>query len=64
MRVAFGTVVYRQDMSVARELIESVNSQDYDDFEMLLLNDNVQDAGFLVADILLIKKLSKVGNPL
>ena len=41
--IAFGTVVYREAIDYIDDLIESINSQDYNDFVVIIINDNISE---------------------
>ncbi|MBB6454539.1 hypothetical protein HNQ94_003028 [Salirhabdus euzebyi] len=41
MNVAFGTVIYEEGFDYSLEYIKSLNQQTYNDFDLLLLNDNL-----------------------
>jgi hypothetical protein len=43
MRVAFGTVVYAAAYKFHRDFIDTINKQDTRDFDVLLLNDDLED---------------------
>ncbi|MBY0206039.1 hypothetical protein [Paenibacillus cucumis (ex Kampfer et al. 2016)] len=43
MKIAFGTVVYKESFSYLPEYAKSINSQDWIGFDLLLLNDNLDD---------------------
>lgn len=43
MRVAFGTVVYRAAYKFHRDFIDTINKQDAKDFDVILLNDDLDD---------------------
>ena len=43
IRIAFGTVVYKAAYNYYPEFIESLNKQDYVPFDILLLNDDLED---------------------
>lgn len=41
--IAFGTVVYDKAVPLLDEFIESINKQSYSNFDLLVINDNVQE---------------------
>ena len=41
MKIGFGVVVYKESMQFCKDFTKSINSQDYSDFDILLLNDNL-----------------------
>lgn len=41
MKVCFGTVVYKESYGFCRDYLESVNNQDYIQFDVVILNDNL-----------------------
>ncbi len=43
MKAVFGTVIYNQAMEYAQEFIESINNQVDQEFEVLIVNDNVKE---------------------
>jgi len=43
MRVAFGTVIYKMAHSYQEDYINAINNQDTKDFDVLLLNDNLNN---------------------
>lgn len=43
MKASFGTVLYKESLEFLQDFAESLNNQDCDDFDVLLLNDNLND---------------------
>ncbi|GAU77772.1 N-acetylneuraminate synthase family protein [Fusibacter sp. 3D3] len=42
MKIVFGSVIYKQKIEYINAFIQSLNDQDYDTFDVLLLNDDLQ----------------------
>ncbi|WP_352406584.1 hypothetical protein [Acetoanaerobium noterae] len=43
IKVGFGTVVYSEAYNYVNDYIDSINNQNYDSFDMLMLDDNLSD---------------------
>ena len=43
MRVAFGTVVYKAAYKFYKDFIDTINKQDAKEFDVILLNDDLDD---------------------
>jgi len=64
MKVAFGTVVYKESFKYHQEFIESINNQDSNDFDIVLLNDNLNEEEFnKVSNSLQKKVITWYGKP-
>ncbi len=62
MRVAFGAVVYKEAFQYYREFVEAINNQDLYDFDIILLNDNLEKHQFEVIAQDLNRKVVEVLN--
>jgi|LGOV01.1.fsa_nt_gb N-acetylneuraminate synthase len=47
MRIAFGTVVYKESFQYYREFVKTINNQDSNDFDVILMNDNLSEEELL-----------------
>src|SRR5690625_1022124 len=43
MNIAFGTVIYKEGYDYVKDFVKSINNQTYEDFDILILNDNLND---------------------
>ncbi|MRH41222.1 glycosyltransferase [Aquibacillus halophilus] len=66
MKVAFGTVIYEEGFDYVLDYISSLNNQTYNDFDILLLNDNLsnEQESYIYDNLIIKPKIFKNMNGL